>query len=194
MNRPKHPATDGAHRATPAAASAPSTAPTLPLWLEDAPLEDPPTVDREYLTGYLWLRYEGYKDIDREAGKLPSRLHTFTAEIGAGARFCVWGTADLNQRLRRVSTRGYCVLHYGGTMPNVDRGGEPMHSWMVKLVPPGVTQQQLQEAMASSRADHEQLDVAIGRALVAQKERRAARGGHQGGELPPDHTDADRRF
>jgi hypothetical protein len=160
-------------------------APELPTWLDEAESDDPPVVPRERLTGYYWLRYEGFRDIAR-LGKEPSRMHTFTTRAGFpnGRRFQVWGTADLNGKLRRVirgerrarQETGVCVLHYSGTVPNDERDGEPMHRWLVKPAPADIGTLELRGAMGPQEGNHAQLDKAIDAAIVDDRERRRSSG------------------
>lgn len=72
------------------------------------------------------VKYEG---VGKSAGG--SVRHYFINDGGCGARFAVWGTADLNVKLGKLPQNTVVFLRYDGQQADTDEPQKDRHVWTV---------------------------------------------------------------
>lgn len=147
------------------------TAQAAPAGFRDIPAEEATgtRIDKAALTKGVILQFRGTRKFDRKDGDGQTVVHTFLAHAGdgTGARFSLFGTAQLDSKLRAIKAGGVVWLSYGGKK-TID--GQEAHDWNVsdggRLTPDALTV--LRKHSAKEEAA---LDVAIAAAQKANSER-----------------------
>lgn len=118
-----------------------------------------------------------------------AKLHTFQLPVAHGAAvFAVWGSMQLDQKLKELKPGAVVLLQYEGREPNAPEGRNPEHKWTVR--PWTGTPQELRNAVTQEWGDKHAVVNAFIREAVA--ERAGAVKGTPGAEnAAPPHTDDD---
>lgn len=120
-----------------------------------------------------------------------AKLHTFQLPVAHGAAvFAVWGSVQLDQKLREVKPGAIVLLQYEGREPVAAEGRNPEHKWTVR--PWTGTPAELRNAVTQEWGDRHAVVNAFIREAVAERAA-AVKGtaGATGGDAPPPHTDDD---
>ena len=156
-----------------------------PAGFRDIPAEESTgiRIDKAALTHGVILQFRGTRKFDRKDGPGQTVVHTFLARAGDGERFSLFGTAQLDSKLRAIRTGGVIWLSYGGKKA-ID--GQETHDWTVS---DGgrLTADALTVLRKHSVKEEAALDVAIAAAQKANSER-ITNGVYSGGL---DSTDFD---
>lgn len=135
-----------------------------------------PRVEKDVLKGVI-LEFCGTRRFARRKGTGETVVHVFLARGGKGKRFSVFGTADLDDKLRAVKSGSIIWLQYAGKR---ETDGQEKHIWQVSDAGKRLDDTQLNKLLANSEKQHVELDAAIETATTAN----AAR--FRSGEGAPD--------
>ncbi|HJQ27680.1 MAG TPA: hypothetical protein VKA60_27600 [Blastocatellia bacterium] len=143
-------------------------------------------IDREALAEGVILQYRGtrrFPGADR-----PTTVHIFLSRGGqeGAKRFSVFGSSQLDSKLRDVKKGSVVWLIYAGKSV-VD--GQPTHVWQVSNAGLRLDSGRLAELRHNSRREEETLDAVIDRAEQQQQQQRANRGGSPA--YSGEYTDVD---
>lgn len=145
------------------------TAQAAPGGFREIPAEESTgiRIDKAALTHGVILQFRGTRRFDRKDGDGQTVVHTFLARAGDGTRFSLFGTAQLDSKLRGIRSGGIVWLSYGGKK-TID--GQEAHDWNVS---DGgrLTADALTVLRKHSGKEEAALDVAIAAAQKANSER-----------------------
>ena len=129
-------------------------------------------IDKAALTQGVILQFRGTQRFPRKDGDGVTVVHTFLARAGTGERFSLFGTAQLDSKLRAIKQGGTVWLSYAGRKL-ID--GQETHDWNVS---DGgrLTDDALIVLRRHSAKEEDALDAVIRAAQKANAERRAASG------------------
>lgn len=145
------------------------TAPQAPEGFRPVQAEAPlgPRIDKTSLGGVI-VRYERTARFPKRDGGGTTVVHSFKADAGKGRTFSVFGTADLDSKIRNVKPGSIVWLMYGGKKQLDD---QERHVWYVNNA--GL---QLDPArLAELRKNSVEKDAALERAIVKADSEYAAR-------------------
>lgn len=137
-----------------------------------------PKVKKEDLAKGVIVKHVGTRRIDRRDGTV-STVHTFLNRAGAGKRFSLWGTSQLDSILRQAKPGVIVYLRYVGKIDTPN--GQAEHQWQVNAATGAVPVSTLDEFTAR----HDVLDNAIDEADAAYQSRAQADGMHRDEDAPP---------
>lgn len=136
-----------------------------------------PKVMKDDLQQGVILKHIGTRRIERPDSRY-STLHTFLNRGGAGKRFSLWGTSQLDSILRQAKPGAVLFIRYVGKVASSTPGQEE-HQWQVNVATGVVPVSTLDDFTAK----HDALDAKIEEADAAYHAR--VQSGHQGEEAPP---------
>jgi hypothetical protein len=121
-------------------------------------------IDAEVVKGRrAVVKYAGSRRVEKKGGG-SSQKHTFvTRGAGEGGKvFSLWGSADLDAKLRKVRSGAVILLGYVGQKDHPDLPGMKLKEWMVadsgRLSP---FTESLKAALANTQADTDVIEHAI---------------------------------
>lgn len=140
-----------------------------------------PTIERDAMRAGMIVRYLR----NEKRGKDNQLVHVYQIPNAAGSVFTLWGTAQLNNKMRQLKRGQIVLLTYLGQSEDEDR----VHQWRVQ--PFNGTPKELSNVVKQHPWPNmlETLEKFIAQAESAERARRAARG-----DGVPPHDDADSPF
>jgi len=125
-------------------------------------------IDKTALIHGVILQFRGTRRFARKDGDGQTVVHTFLARAGEGDRFSLFGTAQLDGKLKDIRSGSYIWLSYGGKK-TLD--GQETHTWNVS---DGgrLSAESLARLRKNSTAEEAELDAKIAAARDENTERR----------------------
>ena len=141
-----------------------------PAGFREIPGEEPTgiRIDKSALLRGVILQFRGTRRFTRKDGNGQTVVHTFLARAGDGNRFSLFGTAQLDDKLKGIRPGSSVWLSYGGKKM---LDGQETHTWNVS---DGgrLSAESLLRLRKNSTEEEAQLDALIATALVDNNERR----------------------
>jgi hypothetical protein len=123
-------------------------------------------VDKDALGDGVVVKYKGARRFPRASEPGTTTVQIFITRGGTGQRFSVFGTAQLDSKLRNVKKDSVIWIRYGGKKV-ID--GNETHDWQISDAGARLDDLQIANLCKNSEREHVALDRAI--AAAAQKSR-----------------------
>ena len=127
-------------------------------------------IDKDALGAGVVVRYMGSRRFPRKDGST-STVQIFLARGGKGARFSVYGTSQLDSKLKSVVKNSVIWIRYAGKR---DIDGNETHDWAVSDAGARLDDAKIADLCRNSTREHLDLDTVIATATREQEARRAA--------------------
>lgn len=155
-----------------------------------------PTLEYQALEdGGVIVKHEGIKVIEykKDGRDRKTKLHMFSSKAGQGNWFSVFGNANLDSQIRKLSRPGVIfLLRYAGKQ-KLEGSDREQHMWEVAETSARLEQINQLRERDEWRTRELALDAAITAADRAELERRTSRD-TSGEPAPPPHEDDDLPF
>lgn len=142
-------------------------------------------VDRTALSGGVVLQFRGSRMFAKRGGGTTT-VHIFLARAGKGVRFSVFGSAQLDSKLKTVKPGSIVWLLYRGKR---DIDGQETHDWNVSDAGLRANPVNVETLMKNSESQHRDLDAAVMNAVRENESRRQSGDADQAEWAPIDDDD-----